>query len=226
MNYYQGFDYVATPGFGAMGMVLGMILVAYLLLAAYGVASYIFQSVGLYTIAKRRGIRNPWLSWLPIGNMWILGSISDQYQYLVKGRIRNRRKALVWLMAAIVLGAFVTCVSVCASIFSEVIGYTAGEMLFGVSMGVVLVAWLVILIVEITAVVLQYMALYDLYRSCDPGNSVLNLVLSILFGFLLPLFIFVCRKKDLGMPPRKTEAPAEPVEIPVWEAPAEEPAEE
>ena len=47
------------------------------------------------------------------------------------------------------------------------------------------------------------MALYDVYRSMDPNNAVLYLVLSILFRPTEPFFLFFNREKDLGMPPRK-----------------------
>ena len=57
--------------------------------------------------------------------------------------------------------------------------------------------------VTIALCVIRYMALYDVYRSLDPGNAVLYLVLSILFSPTEPFFLFFNREKDLGMPPRK-----------------------
>ena len=65
------------------------------------------------------------------------------------------------------------------------------------------------------------MALYDVYRSMDPSNSVLFLVLSILFGVTEPFFLFFNRNKDLGMPPRREDPIREP-EAPVFEAPVRE----
>src|SRR5699024_11895073 len=56
---------------------------------------YIFQSCSLYSIAKRRGISNPGLAWVPVAFVWILGSVSDQYQYVVRGKVCNRRKILL-----------------------------------------------------------------------------------------------------------------------------------
>jgi hypothetical protein len=56
---------------------------------------------------------------------------------------------------------------------------------------------------HIAYLVIRFMALYDVYRSVDPANSVLYLVLSILFGATEPFFLFFNREKDLGMPPRK-----------------------
>lgn len=60
-------------------------------------------------------------------------------------------------------------------------------------------------IISIVLMVFQYIALYDLFCSCNPENSTMFLVLSILFGVARPFFIFADRNKDLGMPPRKPE---------------------
>lgn len=58
--------------FGVFAVIYGVI---FLVSLAFSAVTYILQSLGLYTVAKRRGINNPWLAWLPIGNVWILGSI-------------------------------------------------------------------------------------------------------------------------------------------------------
>lgn len=65
--------------------------------------------------------------------------------------------------------------------------------------------------VSIAYVIIRYMALYDLYKSMDPGNCVLFLVLSIIFSITEPFFIFLNRENELGMPPRKqTDIPRQP----------------
>lgn len=71
----------------------------------------------------------------------------------------------------------------------------------------------------------QYIALYRIYKSCDPKNTTLFLVLSILFNITMPFFLFACRKKDLGMP--QPEAPeGEPAEEPTQLPEAQEPEQE
>ena len=54
-----------------------------------------------------------------------------------------------------------------------------------------------------------YMALYDLLRSCEPKNSSLYLVLSLVGNVVVEgaysIFMILCKDKDLGMPPRKEE---------------------
>ncbi len=219
-EYYYNYDFPSVePSFGgavggAIGAVLGFLLVFYLLMMAACVAFYILQSLGLYTVAKRRGIQNPWLAWLPIGNMWIMGSISDQYQYVAKGRVRNRRKILMVLTAALLVLMFFMY----AGIFAMALG-AAGEAdaLAGIGVAVTLIMALALFVVAIVAAVYEYIVIYDLYRSCEPDNAVLYLVLSIFFSIAMPVFFFVCRKKDGGMPPRKEASQ----EIPLVEAPAD-----
>lgn len=223
-HYNNEFPSVEPGIDSAMGsvfdFVIGFVLVFYLLLLAFGVVTYILQSLGFYKIAKRRGIRNPWLAWLPIGNMWILGSISDQYQYVAKGCVRNRRKVLTGLNVAMLAAATPMYISAIVSALAEAAAMDANETLFGATVGILLITYLVLVIISVIAVVLQYMSLYNLYVSCDPGNGVLYLVLSIFVSVTMPFFVFACRNKDGGMPPRK-EAPRE---IPLVEAVVEAPA--
>ena len=75
------------------------------------------------------------------------------------------------------------------------------------SMGAVLLVIGFVLLLAVLAIVntvFMYMAYYDLFESCKPSQAVVFLILSIFFSFLLPFFVFACRKKDLGMPPRRT----------------------
>ena len=68
------------------------------------IAIYVFTALSLYTVAKRRGIAAPWLAWVPVAGLWVLGSLSDQYRYLTQGQIRHKRiSLLVWTGASWVL---------------------------------------------------------------------------------------------------------------------------
>ena len=46
----------------------------------FSIAAYILTAIAIYTVSRRRGLRNPWLAWVPVANVWLLGSLSDQYQ--------------------------------------------------------------------------------------------------------------------------------------------------
>ena len=197
-------------GNGAYAVIVGI----YMMYMLFTVALYVVQSLGYYTIAKRRGIRNGWLAWLPIGNLWIAGSISDQYQYVTKGKVKNRRKILLGLsiaLLAVYVGMMVVLVA--GMLVSGYADFGAGAI---VTVLLVLLAGLALVAIAIAMLVIQYICLYDLYKSCNPDDAGLFLVLSILFSLAMPFFIFACRKKDLGMPPRRQPAP-EQVVVPTVE---------
>lgn len=190
------------------------------------IAAYVLTAIALYTLASRRGLKNAWLSWVPVINCWIIGSLSDQYRYVTKGEVKNKRKALIilniinWILAiAMAVIAIVMVVTVANTAINAPMDMMAdtmsGEMMSKVMGPVIAILGLCLPLmgISIALMVIRYMAMYDIYNSCSPQNSVVFLVLSILFSITEPFFLFFTRNKDDGMPPRKQE--------PVYEAPRE-----
>ena len=190
---------------------------------AYSIASYVLNSLGMYTIAQRRGIDKPWLAWIPIGSAWILGCISDQYRYVVKGEHKAKRKILLGLG----IGQIVCVIVFYVLYFIMMIGSMATmmetgdpeEMLMGMlrSFGGILLLYIPMIAISISTMIFTYMAMYDLYTSCSPSNNVLFLLLSIFLG-IHPFIIFFIRKKDGGMPPRREPVQTIPPQI-GWQPP-------
>lgn len=234
-----------------MGLVSGLISgVPSMLLS---IAAYVLTAMALYTMAKRRGLNKPWLAWIPVVSCWVLGSLSDQYRYVVKGENKTKRKILLTL--SIVMSCLCVVMIVVAGVMVVNIVLAAmGDMdemaimsaVMGPAMGVAGLA-IPMVGVAIAYAIIYYMALYDVYKSMDPGNCVLFLVLSIIFNITEPFFLFFNRNKDLGMPPRRSAPsytppledawqqpetpvwqPQEPVQEPVWQAPelVQQPAQE
>ena len=173
------------------------------------IAGYVLTALALYTIARRRGLKNPWLAWIPVADCWLLGSLSDQYRYVLKGEHRSKRKILLFFRVLItimwisLMGLLVNlCFHAVGGVFW---GAMSDERMFQIlhqAMNL-LVLCLPLMGISIAYAVFRYMALYDIYKSLDPENCVLFLVLSILFGITEPFFLFFSREKDGGMPPRK-----------------------
>lgn len=222
MDFSYEYSYAAEEFLGVLSGVLSGIPSTLI-----SIATYVLTALALYTIAKRRGISKPWLAWIPVADAWILGSLSDQYRYVVKGENKSKRKALLVLsILSCVLSIAVICVAVVM-----LVGVAGGmmrgaaeaemlEQILGPVVGM-LGLCLPLMGVTIAYAIISFMALYDVYTSCDPGNNVLFLVLSILIGITKPFFLFFSRNKDNGMPPRRTEPtnyipPQEPVQEP-WE---------
>lgn len=189
MDLYYVEDMIVTAVMGLLTAMPSILL---------GIASWVLTAVAVYVIARRRGLSKTWMAWVPVLNVWLLGSLSDQYQYVVKRKNTSRRK---WLL---VLNL------VMPVLYGLVIGFGVAAFMpgayFGISWQDAMVAAgfaLPLAIVAIAAAVIRFVALFDVYRSLDPANAVLFLVLSILVGVTEPFFLFFNRDKDAGMPPRR-----------------------
>lgn len=196
-------------GFGSLSSTLGMV-------------SYVFTALALYTIAQRRGIRKAWLAWVPVLNVWILGSISDQYRYVVKEQVKSKRKILLGLNIAstvFIVAAVVCLIGTGISGVNALLHNASEETLGRILLNGILTSLLIslpLMVLSLIAFVFRAMALYDIYTSCEPENNVLYLVLSLIPGIntvTQPLFLFLCRDKDGGMPPRREPYQENPVEF-------------
>lgn len=206
MNYHFEYSGPMTEEFGIIfGAVYGVMI---LISALISIAFYVLRSYGLYTVAKRRGLTNPWLIWIPVAGNWIIGSISDQYRYLVKEEIKSKRKLLLGFSvgnAVLNIIALIVAVVMAGTLIVSEGRMSDGEMAAAM-MGPVLTVLILAGILSVTKIVeyvLRQMCMYDLYRSCDPGNATAYLVLGILFGILEPIFLVAVRTKEDGMPPRR-----------------------
>ena len=222
-----------------MGMVIGSavaMLVMYLLAFGFLIASYIMTSWGLYSIASRRQISNPWLAWLPIGNYWIMGSIADEYDGR-NGLKRKWRMTLLILEIVVVVATIVCIVAFFVSIFSfalqveliEADVYDAFDAIIPIYIAAILVA------VVATALQALYMiTLYKIFESTVPEKSVKYMLLSVMVPLASAICLMICRNKgypnpgEMKMPvviqePDALEAPvSEEIQPDVIEMPSDE----
>ena len=243
---YETFDYEMLEQLGTAFTAGDMII--QLGRFALMIAAYVLRSIGLYAIAKRRGISNPWLAWIPVAWVWILGSISDQFRYVTKAQVKNKRTTLL-VMNLIQMVASTALVVVIGIAFAELVsmGIVSADEEALMTEAMILVfkfmaLGLVLGGIALATAIIHYIAMYDLYLSVNPANAVLFLILSIFIGITEPFFIFFNRNKDGGMPPRcdvpqapvnysyipetAAQEPVETVEEPVEETEEEAPAEE
>ena len=57
-----------------MGELLAVNSMGLLTNGALSLAAAVFTALALYTLASSRGIRKAWMAWIPVVNVWILGS--------------------------------------------------------------------------------------------------------------------------------------------------------
>ena len=191
MNFAYTYFYNPSRILSTVASILGGGVVPLVSLAIY-----VFTALSLYTIAQRRGLHCPWLAWIPVANLWLMGSVSDQYRYLTQGQVKNKRIVLLVLEGV--------TLALTGGLVGSVIWLVAAK---GTAAAVITMVVMALLAggTALAKTVLGFMALYDIYASCDPQNATVYLVLSIFFKFLRPIFLFVIRVEDKGMPPRKVQ---------------------
>lgn len=222
---HYSYSYYAENAEGLVAAILFYLVYAFFA-GGVGILLYVFRSVGAYSIAKRRGLNHPWFAWVPVVDNYLLGSLSDQYQYVVKGKNKNKRKWLLGLsialfaLYAVMLGMMITVgIGLARDAMAGFGDAKLAQMAMRSALRL-LASCVPVMMAAIAVTVIRYIALYDVYTSLDPKNSVMYIILSVIFRITEPFFLFFNRKKDDGMPPRR-EAPK--TETPVWEETKEEP---
>ena len=205
------------------------------------IVSYILGSLGFYTIANRRGIQHAWLAWVPVANFWLIGCISDQYQW-VRFHKRTYKRTILLVLGILQAVAIVVLVVLAIVLVVQMMAAGGGydpdmldQPMYETEMGVedltpeimgamlgMLAAYVVLLLTSLPLLIIQYIALYDVFRSCDSTSSTLYLLLSIFLG-ISAFLVFAVRDKDYGMPPRQVAQPVAQVAPPVYTEPVQEP---
>lgn len=175
------------------------------ILSLIPIVLYILCSLSLYTISRRRGLPHAWVSWVPLVNIFQLGTVADHYQLSRKGRKGFMRWVLILSGAACIAGLLL----ILAAALKVIISLLPFALTFGllflsedyassvdeVSKWASAVATNGLLLC-IPLLLIHPFVRYRVYRSCAPSTAVLYLLLSLLLPFLHPLFLFLLRKKD------------------------------
>lgn len=186
----------------ATGVTL-LLIFLYLILFGIVIASYVLQSLSFHTLARRRGIANPWLAWLPYGNYWIIGSLARDYD---KQNGINRRWDKTMLTLSIVYAAsyLITYIGIFVAFIIAALNVdTSTMMLEETAVIIMLGAILLFIPVMIIAVALQtitYICLYKIFESTVPEKALKYFLISLLVPLAPSICLFICRNKGYQHP--------------------------
>lgn len=168
---------------------------------AFIIAVYVMHSLGLYTTAKRRGIHHPWLAWLPMGQDWLLGSISDQFQCVTQGKVRHNRKILLALSIPVQTIGFLLYIYLIIIMPQSFSNPNLLPFFASFEQGSAVIT-AVLYILSLSLMVFRFISIYHLFFAAIPQRRILFLILSILIEQASSILIFAVRNRDDGMPPR------------------------
>ena len=189
----------------AISIFFGILLLFTLLLT---VLFYVFRSIGLYGMAKSCRLPAPGLAWVPIANLYVIGALAET-------GCRTYGKKPLPYRGLLLGGAILNTVCgfavgiLCGALFSRVFfNLTAGNELSDEALAESLLyplpAFLLIVFLvsalSIALAVLEYMALYQIYKLFAPENAVLYTVLSVLLSCTTPFLLFSLRRRQPGAP--------------------------
>lgn len=183
MNEYEAILEAVSAGTEIMQAVLGLVM---------SLAVYILQGIALYRMAGKLGIGSPWLAFVPIGNVWLLGKIADANEAVPK-----HAKRLLILNILLLIPV------------SGVLGVALGALLAGIpELGVGAIAFMftfgiAMLVLAIVCSVFTYIAYYRICENFAQENKT-GYFLGILLGgmccseLIPPILLLVLSGKEPG----------------------------
>ncbi len=167
----------------------------------YG-AMYVTMGLGLMKMAQKLGLPYPWLSWIPLANMFLVVKVAGE---------KKKNMGTVFLVFFfIAAGVYVmnllinTFAWLDHGIFNGITGHIDGFPRFDWGWGIV--SGLVGFILAgsaITAYVLWCILLYHIFKRFKPQNCKVFTVLSVIFAFLGPIFLLAA---SFGTPDQEPPA--------------------
>lgn len=203
LDFYANYDYSqydgiknAATGAGVSWLiaVAGIIGLIALTLA---VLSYVFYSVGLFKMAKNLGIAAPWISFIPVANIYLLGRVAQ-------GDVEKKSKCpFGWILLAltcvsavfepIATTSIVTGLAKITSNMTTENVVTSLEDIFTFVGGPLVTNVVAIVLLNLAVAIFFYITLYFAYKVCVGNCAPVYLAVSIIFPVFIPFFLFVKR---------------------------------
>lgn len=153
----------------------------------YLLVAYFFCAKAVYTISKNRGYQYPWLSYIPFANSWMIGSIADSIHACYGKRTRYR---VILISTALVPFAALIMLVIITVLYSTRYNHYGIEMMF-----LPIIPSIVMLIALILNYVMYMICLNTVFKDYIPDQSVLFLILSIIFG-IQAFFLYAIRNNS------------------------------
>lgn len=193
-NFEQFFSAEDIAVLGSMAAIFGVVL---LFTSALGIVCYVFQSIGLYKMAKSLNLDHPWMAWVPVLNTYTFGTIASKY---IKKDGKPSAKFGGWLVGldiATIVCAIGLIVSVVTTVISaigmESMETTAPTAVFLGSVLSLIGVYVILMGVAVAFSILYYIALWRIFAIFDNSNATVFLIVSIIFGIAMPFLLFAVR---------------------------------
>lgn len=188
------------------------------------IAAFILTGIAYYSLAKKRNISKPWIAWIPIVQVYMIGKTSDDINIKYNKKTHRGRWTIIFTIAYLVFSVVAISligtllVSVISSIDFSLEGLTSellsssqsmiASLFSGINAVLIitaLISGVIFIVTTIISIVFQMISWYSVYNEYDNKRASIYLVI-VALGFLLiggssilaPIFVLVSSKN----PPR------------------------
>ncbi len=176
---------------------IAFVLILYVALCLGSLVYYVLSALSLMQLADCLGVKNAWLSWLPIGNTYVLGATADK---LEERRGISHKWGRLLLILNLVIGAVLGLVFVALLAFIAYIGIAEAsgafyneEMLIAPFVGIYLI-YFVVIFVAMAVSYLTVICAYKIFEEIAPKKSIKYLLICLLVPFGNVFCFFRCKK--------------------------------
>ena len=182
---------------GGFIIVFGFIFaIAYLI----EIVLYVLQGIGIYKMSQNAGLKKAWLGFIPFARTFAFGRLAKNY--VKRDRTPSAKFDVLLLVFEILpyvfllIFVFVFLFLMVSIILEAETAYLeevplSDELFVGVIP--VIISYFVALVSGIIYSVLYYVALWRVYSIYSHTNATAYLVISVLFRFMAPIFLFAIR---------------------------------
>lgn len=180
-NYYYDSDAMyAGIGLGAMLLIYGLIFLV-------SIAIWIAMEYPFYRMAKRQGMSNAWLAFVPYGNFYITLKLSPREFNLFNWIKYDDRTKAFWFFL-IVTGVYIILIPVMSVLFAVI----------------PVLGWLLYMAYIIAYIVLSYGVMWRMYYDLlitygMPEHAMWASIVNIFFPLLITVFAYIIMNREPDM---------------------------
>lgn len=221
-GYEYTYDYSGGNSIGdsTFAAVLSIWLIVLMVSFIFWIVQYIFQGIGLYTIAKRMGKKYPWLGFVPFARRYLHGDLA--------GEIRLKEKSIknpgIWKLVLPIIAYVGLMVFYIIFLIAITMGILLGAASRNASAGggIILIIIVLVLIIALAAVlydavykVLCVLIDFQIYEKFTSRNmAVVHAVLSAVIPMYEAFCLYVMRNKEFNPGMEPVLAPPAPAPVP------------
>lgn len=216
-DYHYMYEYNYPAGSspdGLISVIMSVYLIILTLILVFALVSYIFHSVGLYTIGKRMGKEYPWLAFIPYAR--------DYFQGELAGPIKLKNKEIknpgIWnlvipIISSVLAGVFGVLIILVAGVGAAAQIAGAGGAGIALLLMIMLYTLLIVAVIAVQAAQMALKVLINkqiLERFTAGNMGLVHAVLMIVVPLYEAICFFVMRNREFnpGMEPEITPPPA------------------